>query len=65
MQPFVRITERKREALIKRQQQLSPQCSARYEKEPVSVHRAAEQGVKRPWKKAGVGVRWANAISRA
>ena len=45
-QAFVRITEHKREALIKRQQQLSHQCSARYEKEQVSVQRAAELGVK-------------------
>ena len=46
-QSFARITERKREALIKRQQQLSPQFSTQYEKEPVCIQRAAERGVKR------------------
>ena len=62
--PFARITEQKREALIKCQQQLSPQCSAQYEKEPVGVRRAAERGVKRRWKKAGVNVgeRWVTSL---
>ena len=60
-QPFARITERKREALIKRQQQLSPQFSAQYEKEPVSIHRAAERGVERQWK----GVRRASFGGRS
>ena len=49
-----RITEHKREALIKCQQQPSPLRSARHEQEPASVHRAAERGVKRRWKKVDV-----------
>jgi len=53
-QPFARITEQNREALTKRQQQPSPLCPARHKQEPASVHRAAERGVKRRWKKVDV-----------
>ena len=50
-QPFAGITERKHEALTKRQQQPLPPRSAQHEQGPDSIHRAAERDVKRRWKK--------------
>ena len=46
-QPFAGTIEQKHEAPTECPRKLSPLCSAQYEEEPVSVHRAAERGVDR------------------